>query len=83
MTSTHDGSIPFNPNTQTEALAETIRRPPADVVLIATPSLILPRLVDFDQPALGVYYALQVIGTLTLAEGLPPVADAKSVKPAL
>ncbi len=51
-------------------------------MLIATP-IDLRRLVDFDQPALHVRYALQVIGTPTLAEGLPHVADAKSVKPAL
>jgi len=51
-------------------------------VLLATP-IDPPRLVDFDQPALRERYALQVIGTPTLAEGLPHVADAKSVKPAL
>ncbi len=53
VTSTHVGSIPFNPNTQTKELAETIRRTPVDVVLIATP-IDLRRLVDFDQPALRV-----------------------------
>ena len=68
--------------TQTEELAETIRRTPADVVLIATP-IDLRRLVDFDKPALRVRYELQVIGTPTLAEVLLHVADAKSVKPVL
>ncbi len=82
MMSTHGGSIPFNPNTQTVALAETIHRTPADVVLIATP-IDLRRLVDFDKPALRVRYELQVIGTPTLAEVLLHVADAKSVKPVL
>jgi len=68
--------------TQTEELAETIRRTPADIVLIATP-IDLRRLVDFDKPALRVYYELQVIGTPTLAEVLLHVTDAKSVKPVL
>ncbi len=68
--------------TQTEELAETIRRTPADIVLIATP-IDLRRLVDFDKPALRVRYELQVIGTPTLAEVLLHVADAKSVKPIL
>ena len=68
--------------TQTEELAETIRRTPADLVLIATP-IDLRRLVDFDKPALRVRYELQEIGEPTLAEVLHQFADAKSVKPVL
>ena len=67
--------------TQTEELAETIRRTPADLVLIATP-IDLRRLVTFDKPALRVHYALQEIGTPTLTDVLHPFVNAKSVKPA-
>ena len=51
-------------------------------MLIATP-IDLRRLIDFDKPVLHVRYALQVIGTPTLAEVLLRGADAKSVKPVL
>jgi predicted GTPase len=52
---------------QTEELAETIRRTPADLVLIATP-IDLRRVVAFDKPALRVGYELQEIGQPTLAD---------------
>ncbi len=67
---------------QTEELAETIRRTPADIVLIATP-IDLRRLVHFDKPALRVHYELQEVGEPTLAEVLHKFADMKSTKPAL
>ena len=67
---------------QTEDLAETIRRTPADIVLIATP-IDLRRLVHFDKPALRVYYELQEIGEPTLTGVLHKFADTKSTKPTL
>ena len=68
--------------TQTGELAETIRRTPADIVLIATP-IDLRRLVDFDKPALRVHYELQEVGEPTLTEVLHKFVDMKSSKPAL
>ncbi len=50
-------------------LEETIRRTPADVVLIATP-IDLRRLIEIDKPALRVRYELQEIGEPTLAQVL-------------
>ena len=50
---------------QVRDLQETIRRTPADLVLIATP-IDLRRLVEFDKPALRVRYELQEIGEPTL-----------------
>jgi predicted GTPase len=46
-------------------LAETIRRTPADLVLVATP-VDLRRVVQLDKPALRVRYELQEIGAPTL-----------------
>ncbi|MFQ5568184.1 MAG: cyclic 2,3-diphosphoglycerate synthase [Rhodothermales bacterium] len=54
---------------QIEELAETIRRTPADVVLIATP-IDLRHLIEIDKPALRAYYELQEIGAPTLADML-------------
>ncbi len=54
---------------QTEDLAETIRRTPADLVLIATP-IDLRRLISIEKPALRVRYELQEIGAPTLADVL-------------
>lgn len=48
-------------------LAETIRRTPADLVLIATP-IDLRRLVELDKPAVQVRYELQELGTPTLRD---------------
>lgn len=48
-------------------LQETIRRTPADLVIIATP-IDLRRLVSFDTPAVRVRYELQEIGEPTLAQ---------------
>lgn len=48
-------------------LAETIRRIPADLVLIATP-IDLRRLVELDKPAVQVRYELQELGTPTLRD---------------
>jgi predicted GTPase len=50
-------------------LEETIRRTPADVVLIATP-IDLRRLITIDKPALRVRYELQEIGEPTLRQVL-------------
>jgi predicted GTPase len=50
-------------------LAATIRRTPADLVLIATP-VDLRRLIEFPQPAQRVSYALQEIGEPTLQDVL-------------
>lgn len=50
---------------QVADLEATIRRTPADVVLIATP-IDLRRLITFDRPALRVRYELQEIGEPTL-----------------
>ena len=50
---------------QIRDLQETIRRTPADLVLIATP-IDLRRLVELDKPALRVRYELQEIGEPTL-----------------
>jgi predicted GTPase len=52
---------------QIHDLQETIRKTPADLVLIATP-IDLRRLVEFDKPALRVRYELQEIGQPTLEE---------------
>ncbi len=65
---------------QTKELAETIRRTPADLVLIATP-IDLRRLVPFEKPTQRVRYDLQEIGKPTLMEVLQPFMNAKSVKP--
>jgi predicted GTPase len=48
-------------------LQETVRRTPADLVIIATP-IDLRRLIDFDTPAVRVGYELQEIGQPTLAQ---------------
>ncbi len=66
---------------QTEELAETIRRTPADIVLVATP-IDLRRLIDIDKPALRVHDALQEIGTPTLTDVLHEFVDAQAMKPA-
>lgn len=52
-------------NQQIADLAETIRRTPGDLVLVATP-VDLRRLVNLDKPALRVRYELQEIGAPTL-----------------
>ncbi len=54
---------------QVEELGETIRRTPADLVLIATP-IDLRRLVDLEKPVLRVRYELQEIGQPTLTDVL-------------
>ncbi len=54
---------------QVADLEETIRRTPADVVLIATP-IDLRRLIAIDKPALRVRYELQEIGEPTLRQVL-------------
>ncbi|MFN3982611.1 MAG: GTPase, partial [Caldilinea sp.] len=54
---------------QVADLEETIRRTPADVVLIATP-IDLRRLIAIDKPALRVRYELQEIGEPTLHQVL-------------
>ena len=54
---------------QVRDLEETIRRTPADVVLVATP-IDLRRLLTIDQPALRVRYELQEIGEPTLQQVL-------------
>ncbi len=66
---------------QTQELAETIRRTPADIVLIATP-IDLRRLVHFDKPALRVHYELQEIGEPTLTDVLHQFVEAQAMKPA-
>jgi predicted GTPase len=50
-------------------LEETIRRTPAELVLVATP-IDLRRLIEIEQPALRVRYELQEIGEPTLAQVL-------------
>ena len=57
---------------QVRDLEETIRRTPADVVLVATP-IDLRRLLTIDQPALRVRYELQEIGEPTLLAGVGAV----------
>jgi predicted GTPase len=52
---------------QVGELAETIRRTPADLVLIATP-IDLRRLIEIRRPAQRVRYTLQVIGKPSLRE---------------
>jgi predicted GTPase len=54
---------------QTQELAETIRRVPADLVVVATP-IDLRHLVEFDKPAVRVRYELQEIGRPTLTDVL-------------
>ncbi len=54
---------------QMAELAETIRRAPVDLVLVATP-IDLRRLIQLDKPALRVRYELQEIGEPTLADVL-------------
>jgi predicted GTPase len=53
----------------TADLAETIRRTPADLVIIATP-IDLRRLIEFDKPALRVRYELQEIGEPKIREAV-------------
>jgi len=53
--------------TQIADLEKTIRAVPCDVVLIGTP-IDLSRLVNIDKPALRVTYALEAIGSPTLAD---------------
>lgn len=57
---------------QVSDLEETIRRTPAEVVLIATP-IDLRRMVHFDRPALRVRYELQEIGEPTIEDVLKPL----------
>ena len=54
---------------QVQALAETIRRTPADLVVIGSP-VDLTRIVTLDKPTVRVRYELQELGELTLAEVL-------------
>ena len=54
---------------QIAELAETVRRVPADLVLVASP-IDLRRLIELDKPALRVRYDLQEIGEPTLADVL-------------
>lgn len=54
---------------QLHDLAESIRRTPADVVLVATP-VDLSRIIAIKQPTVRVTYALQEIGEPTLREVL-------------
>ncbi len=68
---------------QVAELAETIRRVPADFVVVASP-IDLRRIVALDKPALRVTYELQEIGDLKLSDVLarrgllnPQVASAR------
>ncbi len=54
---------------QVAELAETIRRVPADVVLVASP-IDLRRLIVLDKPALRATYELEELGDHTLREAL-------------
>ncbi|MBI2615509.1 MAG: GTPase [Gemmatimonadetes bacterium] len=54
---------------QVAELAETIRRVPADVVVVASP-IDLRRLVALDKPAVRVTYELQEVGEPTLTDVL-------------
>jgi len=55
--------------TQVSELAETIRRVPAEVVVVASP-IDLRRLITLDRPALRVTYELQEVGEPTLTDVL-------------
>lgn len=54
---------------QVAELAETIRRVPADVVVVASP-IDLRRLISLDKPAVRVTYELQEVGEPTLTDVL-------------
>jgi predicted GTPase len=58
---------------QTQELAETIRRVPADLVLIGTP-IDLRKLITFEKPALRVRYDLEEDGT-ALADAITAVVS--------
>jgi predicted GTPase len=62
--------------TQIAELAETIRKVPADVILIATP-IDLRRLIDLEKPALRVRYELQEIGSPDLRAVLEKLSERK------
>ncbi|MDH3457853.1 MAG: cyclic 2,3-diphosphoglycerate synthase [Gemmatimonadota bacterium] len=64
---------------QTQELAETIRRVPADLVVVATP-IDLRHLIEFDKPAVRVHYELQEIGHPTLADVLASFGCAESAE---
>lgn len=55
--------------TQVAELAETIRRVPADVVVVASP-IDLRRIITRDKPAVRVTYELQEVGEPTLTDVL-------------
>jgi predicted GTPase len=57
---------------QVAELGETIRRTPADLVLIATP-VDLSQLIAIEKPVLRVHYELQEIGSPTLVDVLQPL----------
>jgi predicted GTPase len=59
---------------QLRELGETIRATPCDAVVVGTP-IDLGRLVDLGHPARRVSYALQEVGTPTLATVLRPYLD--------
>jgi predicted GTPase len=61
---------------QTRELAETIRRTPADLVLIATP-IDLRKIIEIEKPALRVRYELQEIGEPTLRDVLSRFEEEK------
>jgi predicted GTPase len=65
--------------TQTQELAETIRRVPADLVVVATP-IDLRHLIEFDKPAVRVRYELQEIGHPTLADALSTFGRSESAE---
>ncbi len=60
---------------QVRELAETIRRTPADLVVIGTP-VDLARLVSLDKPSVRVRYELQELGEPTLTDVLERFVDA-------
>jgi predicted GTPase len=59
---------------QTMELAETVRRVPCDLVLVAAP-VDLRRLLAIDKPTLRVSYEYADLGHPTLAEALAPFLD--------
>jgi predicted GTPase len=60
---------------QVRELVETIRRTPADLVVVGSP-VDLARLAALDKPAVRVTYELQELGEPTLADVLGRFADA-------
>ena len=64
---------------QTQELAETIQRVPADLVVVATP-IDLRHLIEFDKPTVRVRYELQEIGQPTLADVLTSFGTTESAQ---